>query len=558
MTLPSHRDDVSGTTYYEVVFEAQLVRTLLGEQHGEPLRYTTHHRYNDFEELHAATHEALRLERSFKPPKYFFHGPQVKADRLVSLARALQDMLEAAATHGVPRALAEFVGLRASALAGGVGGAGPSQSAGAPLEGAKSGPSVEWHPSEEVQQARDGELGERGVLRVTLIRGRELVAADFNGKSDPFVKLGLGRHSHTSKVVPKSLDPEWNETFTFEGALLELVGEPLLLQCWDQDFGGLSKDDLGKVSVDLTTLLHKGRPAERWLVTAPLSSPDHGQKGFLELALTWEAQKGAAAAAAAAQTGEARAAGPAWTPCKEAAEGRDTELGASGVNLASEPEHSPSLSAPLPSLSERLPHMAGDPRALAAGRGAARGGQQPVFQGIVGPIRQAEPGRQGAQEQGDLEHAGPGVERELRVQGHAARAGVRAAAAAVLGLGHGWAVEGRAGRRVRRAGDADGEGSRYTMPPRCIVATQHAHGVLTHPCAHAVCSHVQARPNEFWELKVPLSKQGCLVIAASWGGFAGVPPRLCILRRRPGERVWCRCGRPAAPWAAGRGECPAL
>ena len=65
-----------------------------------------------------------------------------------------------------------------------------------------------------------------GTLHVTLVEGFDLLAADSDGTSDPFVvlKLGLGkkadkRKGHnlaSSKVKRSTLNPIWDESFTFE------------------------------------------------------------------------------------------------------------------------------------------------------------------------------------------------------------------------------------------------------------------------------------------------------------------------------------------------------
>mgnify|MGYP003706715113 CR=1 FL=1 len=41
-------------------------------------------------------------------------------------------------------------------------------------------------------------------------------AADANGFSDPYAKLTFLRHSVSTDVVTKSLEPFWDETFEFK------------------------------------------------------------------------------------------------------------------------------------------------------------------------------------------------------------------------------------------------------------------------------------------------------------------------------------------------------
>ena len=57
----------------------------------------------------------------------------------------------------------------------------------------------------------------RGQLKVHLKRGVGLKSADRNGKSDPYVIVRCGGAEKRSRVVPRTLDPEWDETLEFEG-----------------------------------------------------------------------------------------------------------------------------------------------------------------------------------------------------------------------------------------------------------------------------------------------------------------------------------------------------
>ncbi|XP_049651759.1 multiple C2 and transmembrane domain-containing protein 1 isoform X2 [Accipiter gentilis] len=91
----------------------------------------------------------------------------------------------------------------------------------------------------------------RGIVSITLIEGRELKAMDANGLSDPYVKFRLGHQKYKSKIVPKTLNPQWREQFDFH--LYEERGGIIDITVWDKDAG--KKDDfIGRCQVDLSTL----------------------------------------------------------------------------------------------------------------------------------------------------------------------------------------------------------------------------------------------------------------------------------------------------------------
>ena len=54
-----------------------------------------------------------------------------------------------------------------------------------------------------------------GVLYVRLIRGEDMLARDRNGRSDPFVKLRLGRQKRKSSTRYNTVQPVWEEEFEF-------------------------------------------------------------------------------------------------------------------------------------------------------------------------------------------------------------------------------------------------------------------------------------------------------------------------------------------------------
>ncbi|XP_074425727.1 multiple C2 and transmembrane domain-containing protein 1 isoform X1 [Larus michahellis] len=91
----------------------------------------------------------------------------------------------------------------------------------------------------------------RGIVSITLIEGRELKAMDANGLSDPYVKFRLGHQKYKSKIMPKTLNPQWREQFDFH--LYEERGGIIDITVWDKDAG--KRDDfIGRCQVDLSNL----------------------------------------------------------------------------------------------------------------------------------------------------------------------------------------------------------------------------------------------------------------------------------------------------------------
>jgi len=78
------------------------------------------------------------------------------------------------------------------------------------------------------------------MVDVTVIKGTDLVAADFNKSSDPYVILTSGAHTqHKTEIIKKNLNPEWNETFTY---YLSEAQSELELKFKVMDWDRLSKD----------------------------------------------------------------------------------------------------------------------------------------------------------------------------------------------------------------------------------------------------------------------------------------------------------------------------
>eukprot|EP00299_Pterocystis_sp_00344_P015109 c7530_g1_i1.p1 GENE.c7530_g1_i1~~c7530_g1_i1.p1 ORF type:complete len:118 (+),score=33.78 c7530_g1_i1:36-389(+) len=86
-------------------------------------------------------------------------------------------------------------------------------------------------------------------LRVRVIRARNLVKADRNS-SDPFAKVTCEGHSHSTDVVPTTLNPCWNEILEFKLSKKEQI---VSIQIFDHDTFS-ANDPLGHVQVTTNDL----------------------------------------------------------------------------------------------------------------------------------------------------------------------------------------------------------------------------------------------------------------------------------------------------------------
>ncbi|CAI8590491.1 unnamed protein product [Vicia faba] len=87
-------------------------------------------------------------------------------------------------------------------------------------------------------------------LVVRVIEAKNLPPMDLNGFSDPYVRLQLGRQRFRTKVVKKSLNPKWDEEFSFK---VDDLKEELVVSVMDED-KYLIDDFLGQLKVPMSTV----------------------------------------------------------------------------------------------------------------------------------------------------------------------------------------------------------------------------------------------------------------------------------------------------------------
>ncbi|XP_073055714.1 uncharacterized protein [Primulina eburnea] len=104
-------------------------------------------------------------------------------------------------------------------------------------------------------------------IEIVLIEARDLVAADLRGTSDPFVSVNYGNLKRRTKVIFKTLDPKWHQTFEFPDD-----GSPLELHVKDHN-ALLPPSNIGDCVVEYQ-MLAPNQMAEKWI---PLQGVKRGE-----------------------------------------------------------------------------------------------------------------------------------------------------------------------------------------------------------------------------------------------------------------------------------------
>ncbi|KAJ8271984.1 hypothetical protein COCON_G00108430 [Conger conger] len=110
-----------------------------------------------------------------------------------------------------------------------------------------------------------------GFLQAKVIKATDLIAADLNGKSDPFCVLELGNDRLQTHTIYKTRHPEWNKVFTFP---VKDIHDVLEVTIFDED-GDKAPDFLGKVAIPLLSV-HNGQQASYVLRKEDLEGQSKG------------------------------------------------------------------------------------------------------------------------------------------------------------------------------------------------------------------------------------------------------------------------------------------
>lgn len=99
-------------------------------------------------------------------------------------------------------------------------------------------------------------------LIVTILQGRGLIPKDDDGLSDPFCVVKYGNSKYQTQVVPKTLDPVFEDTEVFRFEEISTTQPDLEIVIWDKDTNGA--DYMGQVELS-TKGIHPNEPFEAWV-----------------------------------------------------------------------------------------------------------------------------------------------------------------------------------------------------------------------------------------------------------------------------------------------------
>jgi len=123
-------------------------------------------------------------------------------------------------------------------------------------------------------------MNSRKYLELRCISGRNLMAADSNGLSDPYIEACLGsKKKQKTKVIKKTLDPNWNQLLTFEVHNPDI--EPVHITVLDKDL--FKSDYLGEITVDISDLIE----GYEKIITCKLTRATRGEITIGLKAVNW-------------------------------------------------------------------------------------------------------------------------------------------------------------------------------------------------------------------------------------------------------------------------------
>ena len=114
---------------------------------------------------------------------------------------------------------------------------------------------TQWIPVEVSRLPPADLITNSGHLDLDIISANNLLSADSNGKSDPFIRAYINDEEdsfYKTKTIKKTLDPTWNEKTSLE--ITNRVNTVITFRVADWDFGAGQDDKLGDAKFELAEI----------------------------------------------------------------------------------------------------------------------------------------------------------------------------------------------------------------------------------------------------------------------------------------------------------------
>lgn len=142
---------------------------------------------------------------------------------------------------------------------------------------------VQWFPVLASKLPQSDLITNCGDLTITAIGANNLISADTNGFSDPYLKFFMNDEEDNffkTSTQKKTLDPVWNESSTVE--IYNRVNDYLNIKVWDWDASS-TNDLIGRAIVPLSQI----DPHKKTDLDVPVTGPDGEDGGVLHLSFTF-------------------------------------------------------------------------------------------------------------------------------------------------------------------------------------------------------------------------------------------------------------------------------
>ncbi|CAG8658100.1 4396_t:CDS:2, partial [Racocetra persica] len=93
------------------------------------------------------------------------------------------------------------------------------------------------------------------ILKVDIIKAKNLAIKDKNGFSDPYITMNICDEDYNTQVISKNLNPIWDATFEHK-VNPEHPPSEIHFTCWDRDFFG--RDYMGEIDISLEQFCERG------------------------------------------------------------------------------------------------------------------------------------------------------------------------------------------------------------------------------------------------------------------------------------------------------------